>query len=565
MFKIIGSLMPFLRSLLQFNFHLVTQGFTLLGEIVSALLLNFPFACTSLAELVVIFAHSVINLPFSIATILLLSLLWFGNLVFSGLCNVVFKCFKVIDLVFRIIGSCISFLGGLLQFNYHLVTQGFTLLGEIASTLLFGCTSLAGLVVSFAHYVINLPFSIATISLHYSGLLRENCQNILSISYDKLCKLSFDVVTSCGDGITIFAQRVARYVTISVDGLNAVLKECSFAIRKPLEIASKTSEFVVGLLKVLSHSIWSFIYGLTSMAVSAIMLLFQHITMGLYSIWLSVIDMFEAVNIIFERLGTLIAMPFSLANIKYLLGSIFALFQNIVHILLETLYFFCGLLQHSLNFIRESVFEAASCFIYSLKQLTEPSVWIILLVSTCLLVMCLVREGHIIRPLEALVVRLFQTARSYFNREEAPPDAQAAQNGDMLNQIRQNNLQNENNQQRNDLRQNRNLNGQNNLQRGNNEERENGVQRRRNQLLREDEGEQDANIKVAAPPPNLPQDDERHLCIVCQDNDRTTVLLPCKHLCLCHDCAVTLKRSAHRLRKCPLCRHQIENTLKVYL
>ena len=490
-----------------------------------------------------------------------LGLLSLVNLVFYGLCNFVFKGFKIVDLVFKIIGSLMSFLRSLLQFNYHLVTQGFTILGEIASAVLlnfqFGCTSMVGLVISFFHSVINLPFSIATLLWYFAGLLRENCQIVLSVTYEKLCKLSFDVVASCDNVITFFAQQIARCVTVSAEGFNAVLKQCSFAILKILEIASKTSEFVVGMLKILSHNISLFVYDFTLMAASTMMLLLQHINTGFYSIWLSIKDTLDAIFNIFERLGTFIAMPFSLANIKFLLGSIFTLFQNIVHVLLETLYFFCGLLQHSINFIKESVLCAASCFIYAFNKLTAPSAWIMLLVATGLLVMCLIREGDIIRRLEAHVVQFFQTVCSYFHREQVAVTAQAVQNGDRLNQNRPNDLQNGNELPQNDAPHDPYLNGQNDPQRRN-EEREILVERR-------DLREQDDNIKDTVSPPNGPQDDERHLCIVCLDNDRTTVLLPCRHLCLCHDCAVTLQRYDYRHRTCPLCRHQIQDILNVYL
>ena len=498
----------------------------------------------------------------------LLGLLSLVNLVFYGFCNLVFNCFKIVDLVFKIIGSLMSFLRSLLQFNYHLVTQGFTILGKIASAVLlnfqFGCTSLVGLVISFFHFVINLPFSIATLSWYYAGLLRENCQVILLITYDGLCKLSF-VVASCGNVISILVQQVARCMTVLAEGFNIVLKECSFAILKILETVSKTSEFVVGLLKILSHNFWLFVYDFTFMAASTTMLLLQHINTGFYSIWLSIKHTLDAIFNLFERLGTFIAMPFSLANIKFLLGSIFALFQNIVHILLETLYFFCGLLQHSINFIKESVLCAASCFIYALSKLTEPSVWIMLLVPTCLLVTCLVREGAIIRRLETLAVQFFQTVCSYFHREQVVVTAQAVQNGDMLNQNRPNDLQNGDNLPQNDVPQDPHLDGQNNPQRANNEEREILVQRRGDHQWRGDFREQEDDKKDTILPPNGPQDDERHLCIVCLDNDRTTVLLPCRHLCLCHDCAVTLQRNDHRHRTCPLCRKQIQEILNVYL
>lgn len=41
-------------------------------------------------------------------------------------------------------------------------------------------------------------------------------------------------------------------------------------------------------------------------------------------------------------------------------------------------------------------------------------------------------------------------------------------------------------------------------------------------------------------------------CVICMTEKRTTSVLPCRHLCLCVDCAETLHRrgNAH----CPMCR-----------
>lgn len=44
-------------------------------------------------------------------------------------------------------------------------------------------------------------------------------------------------------------------------------------------------------------------------------------------------------------------------------------------------------------------------------------------------------------------------------------------------------------------------------------------------------------------------------CIVCLDNVRDVILQPCKHLVLCHDCAVKCVR---RQKKCPVCKQDIE-------
>ena len=33
------------------------------------------------------------------------------------------------------------------------------------------------------------------------------------------------------------------------------------------------------------------------------------------------------------------------------------------------------------------------------------------------------------------------------------------------------------------------------------------------------------------------EENEERLCVICLVNDRDTTVLPCRHLCMCHDCA----------------------------
>lgn len=51
-------------------------------------------------------------------------------------------------------------------------------------------------------------------------------------------------------------------------------------------------------------------------------------------------------------------------------------------------------------------------------------------------------------------------------------------------------------------------------------------------------------------------------CIVCQSNARDTMLLPCRHLCLCGDCAEYIRtRSQTNSYKCPVCRKRISRIM----
>jgi hypothetical protein len=52
---------------------------------------------------------------------------------------------------------------------------------------------------------------------------------------------------------------------------------------------------------------------------------------------------------------------------------------------------------------------------------------------------------------------------------------------------------------------------------------------------------------------------ESKLCCVCLVNERSTLLLPCRHLVLCAGCS-----KDERLKQCPVCRQDIEDVMEIY-
>ena len=53
---------------------------------------------------------------------------------------------------------------------------------------------------------------------------------------------------------------------------------------------------------------------------------------------------------------------------------------------------------------------------------------------------------------------------------------------------------------------------------------------------------------------------EERLCVICLVNPRDTTVLPCRHMCLCSECASELRKQSS---KCPICRYHIESLLHI--
>mmetsp|Transcript_6833 Transcript_6833/g.19270 ORF Transcript_6833/g.19270 Transcript_6833/m.19270 type:complete len:359 (+) Transcript_6833:168-1244(+) len=51
-------------------------------------------------------------------------------------------------------------------------------------------------------------------------------------------------------------------------------------------------------------------------------------------------------------------------------------------------------------------------------------------------------------------------------------------------------------------------------------------------------------------------------CVICMANRRDTTVLPCRHMCMCSDCANELR---HRSNRCPICRETVESLLQIKL
>ncbi|KAK2188599.1 hypothetical protein NP493_127g02020 [Ridgeia piscesae] len=64
----------------------------------------------------------------------------------------------------------------------------------------------------------------------------------------------------------------------------------------------------------------------------------------------------------------------------------------------------------------------------------------------------------------------------------------------------------------------------------------------------------------------LESERDKRLCVVCQDQEKNVLMLPCKHMCLCVNCAHSIASSRTRMRRiCPLCRAPFHTVMNVYV
>jgi E3 ubiquitin-protein ligase MGRN1 len=56
---------------------------------------------------------------------------------------------------------------------------------------------------------------------------------------------------------------------------------------------------------------------------------------------------------------------------------------------------------------------------------------------------------------------------------------------------------------------------------------------------------------------NAEEDNE---CVVCMCEPRNTTVMPCRHMCLCHDCAEALRKQTN---KCPICREPVQSLMRI--
>ena len=55
------------------------------------------------------------------------------------------------------------------------------------------------------------------------------------------------------------------------------------------------------------------------------------------------------------------------------------------------------------------------------------------------------------------------------------------------------------------------------------------------------------------------EEHENRMCVICQEEQKSVLLMPCRHLCCCKVCS-----RRQELKSCPLCRKEITQKIDVY-
>lgn len=85
------------------------------------------------------------------------------------------------------------------------------------------------------------------------------------------------------------------------------------------------------------------------------------------------------------------------------------------------------------------------------------------------------------------------------------------------------------------------------------------LQRRQNKKRLNDQNEDVEDMLFE----QVEREREDKLCVICQDNEKCIMILPCRHLCICQDCQEPLRRRGNNM--CPICRRNVRQTIKAYL
>jgi len=462
------------------------------------------------------------------------------NLTFHSICSFIFKSFKLVYLMFQMFESILAFSRSLLQFNYILVSRGLTVLGQVASKSLvlfqLSLASLHNALISSHRYVQNIPY-----------LCYQKIVHVFTSMQEFSLAVSEKIINNSAEGYLNFITHVSKIIRLCCQHALDIISASGNELNNLA--ASSFSQFV-HILHVLHKQATSF----TEQAVNFLLVpIFQAASFVLNSalMLLEVMGQFFAssgqsfialisettrhINAFFEHLVEWITMPFTLGNLSAMLESILLVLTSIINIVIFTISLTFGLLKSCLAVILELLASTFNLLMSLKKLLTFASFWSIIAMLTCLAAFTLMKNIHVLHKMLTLLKNagnFFLTLGQQINFNQHAPERIEEEREEEMEEMLPRNDDHEN-------------------------------------LSRNDEKQLVVEPKrefMTSPQYTVKEDDDLTICIVCQDEQRSTVLLPCRHLSLCRNCAESLKNNFDkRKRICPLCREHIQDIMDVYI
>ena len=445
------------------------------------------------------------------------------NFGFYGFCSLIFRCFKAVHLMFQIFDTSLEFLKSLLQLNYSLVTRGLDSGVQIVTTS-YSC--LQSFIAAIFKFILDIPFACLS-------FLRQNCLLLAELlfgiseavwrkgleSYESLMQFFFKALEAVG---FILCQLYSRLFIAAKSGINSLSYLQGLFSTKLLEYSAALYD----TFSCAAEFLWQNITIIYSKMLSLPEFLYHSIYSTVATVWYFITETTQQIGAVFESLAEFIILPFSLKNIERFVTSVFDLSKSIVQIPFSTASFVANGAFEIAKDIKDEVSNFIQFIARFYEYISAITVWLVIviaifmtLMSVFLFVSYLLRETCLLR---ALLNSGRNIQRYLYHVEEE-------------NRIEPN------------------------------------TERPRDQraTVHQVAHQSQAPMEELNPEPTVQStsfiEDEKTLCIICQDAEKTIVLLPCKHLCVCNDCGERLFQSVGRKRDCPLCRKRIEHIMKVYV
>ena len=438
--------------------------------------------------------------------------------------------------------TLLAFAKSLLQFNYILVSRGLNVLGEFASKssslVQLAIESLCKALIYSYESVLNLPISCFQTGEYAVTALKEFLL-CFSSKIIESCNSGYLAVIACLDAIlanftkyllsiAAFGHKLNQFATDAISQLFRIFevfhdKAASFveqAVNRVLVPITQGTQFMYTNMLVFLQNMGDYLISSGKQFITLISETTMHI------------------NVIFEQLGEWITMPFTFKNLNIILESVILLMKDISSIFIFIISLFFQVLKSCLVIVCSLLIDASQYLMDFKNNFAMVTFWIIVFMVVCFVVATLLRNVYVFHKVITLLENIKRSIAPHWQRvpllqrtnvdqqtqERIEPEA-LAQGDDML--------------ARNGC--NRNIRGV--------DEKPKGIET--------EENSETISQKV---------DEELTICIVCQDEQRSTVLLPCRHLCLCKSCAESLHNNiSRRKRICPLCRKSIEDIMDVYI